>query len=195
MYFFTADLHFGNNEIIGREARPFRDIKEFEDAFVKNVNEVATKDDTLYVIGDWVDYCGEFKSEPKETLEICRRLAPSVILIIGNNEQRMIKALYHDDFDEFKRDAMIFGFADVLPSAYVEFSNERFYLIHKPADHIDGITNLFGHTHRSTGLWKPYGLNMCADLNHFRPFSESEILRLLAMKRDWWDNDPDTQDR
>ena len=50
--------------------------------------------------------------------------------------------------------------------------------------------NLFGHTHRGTGLWKSFGLNVGIDMNYFRPFSETEILRLLKQKREWMDNDP-----
>ena len=56
MYFFTADLHFGDEEIIEREARPFKNAQEMIDAFVYNVNSVASKEDTLYVLGDWINF-------------------------------------------------------------------------------------------------------------------------------------------
>ncbi len=54
--------------------------------------------------------------------------------------------------------------------------------------------NLFGHTHRTTGLWKLYGLNVGCDLNHFYLFSEDEIFRLLELKSKWWDSDVDNLD-
>ena len=37
---------------------------------------------------------------------------------------------------------------------------------------------------------KSFGLNVGIDLNYFRPFSETEILRILKQKREWMDNDP-----
>ena len=194
MYFFTADLHFGNDEIIEREARPFRDIKEFEDVFVENVNRVAAKEDTLFVLGDWIDYSDFFKTAPEAAFAMCRRLLPKVVLILGNGEERLMNEVYLGDFDALKSALLEYGFSDVLTSADIEFGGEKFHLIHKPVDHIDGCTNLFGHTHRGTGLWKPYGLNVGIDLNYFRPFSEAEILRLLKMKREWWDKDPDIWD-
>lgn len=48
-----------------------------------------------------------------------------------------------------------------------------------------------GHTHRATGLWKPYGINVGCDLNHFRLYDLKEIKRLLSLKEKYWDNDED----
>ena len=53
------------------------------------------------------------------------------------------------------------------------------------------MLNLFGHTHRATGIWKPYGFNVGTDLNHFRPFTEQNIEYLIGMKEEWWDSDAD----
>ncbi|MCR5846651.1 MAG: hypothetical protein K6G75_00810 [Lachnospiraceae bacterium] len=194
MFFFTADLHFGDNEIIERESRPFGDVREFTDAFVKNVNDVASEDDILYILGDWINYNKTNRhthEEIKETLEICKRLTPKVILIDGNNEQRAIEEIYGGDFEKFRSLAKECGFADFVREADVAFEGKRYHLIHHPKDYEKGVLNLFGHTHRGTGLWKPFGFNMCVDLNYFRPFSQEDIYKLLKMK-EWWDNDPDT---
>ena len=190
MYFFTADLHFGEEEIIEREARPFGNIKEMEDAFVNNVNAVASKDDVLYVLGDWINYNAQCHSDIS-AFEIVRRLTPKVILIMGNNEQRILADVFSGDFEAMRTAVIDKGFSDFLPEGDVEFGGESFHLIHRPTDHKEGSLNLFGHTHRCTGLWKSFGLNVGIDLNYFRPFSETEILRLLKKKREWMDNDPD----
>ena len=50
---------------------------------------------------------------------------------------------------------------------------------------------LFGHVHRGTGLYRPFGFNMGTDVNNFRMFSDDDIMFLMKQKRDWWDNDPD----
>ena len=191
MHFFTSDLHFGDDEIIEREARPFKDIKEFEDVFVSNVNKVASREDTLYVIGDWINYNKSHHPCTQDAFEMCRRLYPAVVLVLGNGERRLMADRYHDDLNEMKRSLQSFGVSDVVDSAYIEFGGERFFLTHHPVDHASDCTTLFGHTHRGTGLWKPFGLNVGVDLNHFRPFSEADILGLLKTKREWWDVDPD----
>ena len=189
MYFFTADLHFGEEEIIERESRPFENIKEMEDAFVSNVNRVASKEDTLFVLGDWINYNSKFHSDIS-AFEIVRRIEPEVILIMGNNEQRILEDVFNGDFEKLRTTVVGMGFSDVLPEGDVEFGGESFHRIHCPVDHKEGCMNLFGHTHRCTGLWKSFGLNVGIDLNYFRPFSETEILRILKQKREWMDNDP-----
>ena len=190
MYFFTADLHVGEEEIIERESRPFENMKEMEDAFVNNVNKVASKDDTLYVLGDWINYNSQRRSD-LSAFEVVRRIDPKVILIMGNNEQRLLDEMFNGDLQAMREAVINMGFKDLLPEDDVEFGGETFHLIHHPTDHKEGCVNLFGHTHRCTGLWKSFGLNVGIDLNYFRPFSEADILLLLEKKRQWMDNDPD----
>lgn len=190
MYFFTADLHFGEEEIIERESRPFENTKEMEDAFVNNVNKVASKDDTLYVLGDWINYNSQRKSD-LSAFEIVKRIDPKVILIMGNNEQRFLDEMFNGDLKAMREAVINMGFSDLLPEDDVKIGGETFHLIHRPTDHKEGCMNLFGHTHRCTGLWKSFGLNVGIDLNYFRPFSEADILHLLEKKRQWMDNDPD----
>ena len=76
MYFFTADFHFGSSDIIEREARPFKDMKEMEDVIVNNINSEASKDDTLFVLGDWINYSTIYHSDIS-VFEVCRRINPS----------------------------------------------------------------------------------------------------------------------
>ena len=192
MKFFTADLHFGDNETIEREARPFSDIKEFVDCIVENINKVTTKEDTLYVLGDWINYNSinhPGLEECRNIFAINRRMNPGVILIMGNNEDRIVKAHYDGDFEKMRKDLIGLGFLDVLKETDVEVAGEMMHLVHCPVDHKEGCLNLFGHTHRWTGLWKPFGLNVGIDLNYFRPFSEKDIAYLLKTKREWWDKD------
>lgn len=67
--------------------------------------------------------------------------------------------------------------------------NQKFYLIHKPKQHKENVLNLFGHSHRAIGLYKPFGFNIGCDLNHFRLYSEKDIQHLLNMKEKYWDKD------
>ncbi|MBO7451602.1 MAG: hypothetical protein J6U54_14645 [Clostridiales bacterium] len=190
MIFFTADTHFGDDETIERESRPFRDLSEFEEVFISNVNSVATENDVLYALGDWINYNDRHHPDIREASEITKRLNPDVILIMGNDEDRILNEVYGGDFEKMRSDLIEYGFAEVYKETDIEISGIQLHLIHDPIDHKKDVLNLFGHTHRGTGLWKPFGLNVGLDLNHFRPFSENDILKLLKTKRDWWDKDP-----
>ncbi len=191
MFFFTADLHLGDDEILARESRPFASIREFENEFVKNMNEAAGREDVLYVIGDWFNYNSIHKPHPSEAVSVLSRISPRVILIMGNGEERIVREIFQNRFDLFRSFCLENGFADVLPECRLSFGGRDFYLNHYPRKHMEGTVSLFGHTHRATGLWKPYGLNVGTDLNHFRPFSETDILDLLHTKEEWWDLDED----
>lgn len=194
MNYFTADLHLGSNEILARESRPFKDITEFSKYLLFIWNRELSKDDSLYIIGDFINYNRNNTltlEEFKRLMEFIRQIKSRVVLLVGNGEERIIKELFRDSFNDFRDFCIRYGFEDVAPEKYLEFGDECFYLNHYPRKHKEGYVNLFGHTHRVTGLWKPYGLNVGCDLNHFRLYSESEILRLLDMKREYWDNDPD----
>lgn len=193
MYLFTADLHFGEDEIIEREARPFKDMDSMVDAIVSNINSEASQDDTLFILGDFINY-NRYHHSDIEVFDIVKRIVPSVVLITGNNEDRLMNEVFNGDFESMRREIISRGFSDVCKSFDVEFGGEKFHLVHLPEEHLEGCVNLFGHTHRATGLWKPYGLNVCVDLNSFCPFSEKEILRLLDMKREWWDKDKSVLD-
>jgi hypothetical protein len=92
-------------------------------------------------------------------------------------------------FREYCLNDPAFRFQDVLRDAYVSIRGEKFFLTHKPIDHAKDCQTLFGHTHRYGGLWKSFGFYVGVDLNHFRLFSEEDIMYMLSKKKKYWDND------
>lgn len=66
--FFIADTHFGHNEIIKYENRPFSDTDEMDRILISNWNNTVSNNDTVFMLGD-------FSSYPKDkSQEICRCL-------------------------------------------------------------------------------------------------------------------------
>lgn len=194
MNYFIADLHFGSEEILQRENRPFSDIDVFQRYCYDLWNEVLNKNDTLYIIGDFINYNKDNKLSIDEIDDIftsIKRIKANAILIIGNNEERIIKELFNNSFELFRDYLKKCGFKDIKKDEFISFEGENFYLNHYPSKHVDKYINLFGHTHKATGLWKPYGLNVGCDLNYFQIYSEDDIINLLKIKRKWWDNDID----
>ncbi len=191
MYFFTSDTHFGCDEILIRENRPFKDIKDFE-KFIFNIWNIQAKEtDIIYHLGDFVNYNKDNNTGWQKALENVKRVNAKIILIIGNNEQRIISDCFDNNFEAFRNYCKNIGFFDVKEEDSLQIEDLNIYLNHFPKNHKENFLNLFGHTHRTTGLWKPYGLNVGCDLNHFYLFSEEEIKRLNSLKLKYWDKDED----
>jgi len=52
-YFFTADEHYGHENIIKYCNRPFVSIEEMDATIIQNHNNVVTKNDTVIHVGDF----------------------------------------------------------------------------------------------------------------------------------------------
>ena len=52
MIFYTADLHFGSDRTLRRDARPFADVREMDERLIENWNATVSADDTVYVVGE-----------------------------------------------------------------------------------------------------------------------------------------------
>lgn len=190
-YFFTADTHFGSDEILTCENRPFPTMETFRKFVIDSWNTDAGEDDIIYHLGDFISYNQIDKDTWLKGLLLVQQFHSKIVLIIGNNEERIISEHFAENFEDFRAYCMELGFHDVCKDFHLTIDDTKFYLNHYPRNHKDGYVNLFGHTHRATGLWKPYGLNMGCDLNHFRLFSVAEIKRLLKDKELYLDTDPD----
>ena len=188
MRFFTSDTHFGSIHAIIRENRPFKNFKAFDKYVVKLWNKQAGKNDIIYHLGDFVNYNDKEMDSWKSALLLIKKIKAKVILIIGNNEERIIKN-HFNGIKEFKDYCISLGFLDVLKNEDIKINNINFHLTHYPKNHKKDMLNLFGHNHRATGLWKSYGLNVGCDLNHFKLHSENDIAKLLKQKINYWDND------
>lgn len=189
---FTSDTHFSGYDTLLRENRPFASTKDFGDYVINKWNSQISKCDTIYHLGDFTNYNKDNKILWKEGLSIVCKINCKVILVIGNNEERIITDVFNNSFDEFCIWCKNIGFYDVITDLFINIDDKQFYLNHYPHRNKSGFINLFGHTHRASGLYKPFGLNVCCDLNHFGLFSKEEIFRLLKNKEQYWDNDIDT---
>lgn len=199
--FFTSDIHFNDESVLLRENRPFTSIKEFDKYMINVINCTAGKDDVIYHIGDFFSYHDGNRNTWQRAIHYAERINAKVVMIVGNNEEKLINNFSNEadligdyqgnNFEKFRSLALQCGFAEVMCDCHLEMRGKNFYLTHRPINHKDGFINLFGHTHLATGLWKPYGLNVGCDLNHFRLFSEDDIFALLKRKEEFWDVDED----
>ena len=189
MLYFTSDIHFCDPVTFKDDSRPFNNITEYDNYIVKNYNKIVDKNDTLYVIGDLMDCSNPSSPYWKDAARYIKKIKANIILIIGNNEQRVIDFFFDSNFDKFKEYCLSIGIKDVKKDDYLSFGGYNFYLTHKPINHKKEYTNLFGHLHRSRGLWQSFGINVSCDINHYRPYSEDDILFQLSQKETYWDYD------
>ncbi len=186
--YFTSDTHFTLKDydgVVVRDARPFSSCQKMIKEIVKIWNKQAGKNDTIYHLGDFVNYNCKDNKNYEYCFSLVKKIKAKVILILGNNEERIMRNHFDNDFEKFKAYLLNLGFADVvLDGIHLDLGRTescdgvKAYLNHYPMKREEGILNLFGHIH-STVKVKPYGFNVGVDVNHFRLNSEKYILYLL----------------
>lgn len=80
--FFTSDLHFGHENVIRFDNRPFDTVEEMDEEMIKHWNAKVGKSDIVYVLGDFI-----WKAATNEAVSIIRRLNGQIILIKGNHDR------------------------------------------------------------------------------------------------------------
>lgn len=189
MFFFSSDTHLSDDYTLKSDLRPFESTKQMDKFIIKNWNKQTTKNDTIFVVGDFVDCDGEGHDNWKKSILLVKKLKAKIVLIMGNNEERIVKNFFDNNFDSFKEFCLKIGFKEVHKNLILSFQNKEFFLTHKPFDYNPKYINLFGHTHAAGGLYKPFGLNVGCDLTHYKLLSEEDIFHLLDKKRKYWDKD------
>lgn len=162
--FFIADTHFGHKNIIKYENRPFETIEQMDKAIISNWNNTVSKDDRIFMLGDFSFY------NKNHTSEILRNLNGIKYLILGNHD-RNSPAVYRDmGFDESSRFPIIF---------------EDFYILsHEPIYLNENMpyANIFGHVHASP-LYKTVSKNsFCVSVEriNYTPIDFEEIKKQIA---------------
>ena len=189
MNYFSSDLHLSDLSTLKVDMRPFKSTKHFDRYIIKTWNKQAKKGDTIYVVGDFIDCDGAEHDGWKKSIYLVKKLKADVILIMGNNEDRIVKYFFSENYEAFKNFCLSVGFKDVYKNLNLKIKDIEFHLTHKPLDCNMNMLNLFGHTHRSGGLYKPFGFNIGCDINHFRLYSEDDIFHLIDLKEKFWKKD------
>ncbi len=134
--FLTADLHFGHENIITYEKRPFANAEEMDEALVNNWNQVVSKKDTVIVVGDV-----SFHSKEKTT-ELIHRLKGKKILVKGNHDKKSNSWWLEAGFEEVSNYPIIY--------------REWFIIQHQPPSYYNDAVPYFyiyGHVH-GTKMYK-----------------------------------------
>lgn len=186
MNFFTADSHFSyrDNTIIPRDFRPFDSFEEMNDFIIKTWNEQAKEGDVIYHLGDFVNYNSFDNVNYEERFKFVQKINAKVILILGNNEDKILNREFGGDFEKFRKFLLGCGFSEVYKECLtIKIGDKDYFLTHCPRDcKKDSIYNLFGHVHKCVFV-KSYGYNVGVDNHYFKLFSEDEIIELESRRK------------
>lgn len=164
--YFIADTHFGHENIIAYENRPFDTVEEMDRVMIENWNTVVKAEDEVFVLGDF-----SFYGKDRNT-EICRKLNGRKILVMGNHDT--------NEPDYYKE----CGFQQVNP--YPIIIDEFWMLSHEPL-YINSnmpYANLYGHVH-SNPIYADYSKQSfcaCVERIDYTPISFSNIKQLMKVE-------------
>lgn len=137
MNFYISDTHFGHQNTLAYDNRPFSSVEEHDETLIQNWNDAVNVDDHVYILGD-ISYHNVTK-----TIEILRQLNGFKTLLIGNHDRRFLKnGLFRNLFIE------TVGYKEL------DIDNgKRLILSHYPLAAFDGQfrrnIHLYGHVHNS----------------------------------------------
>lgn len=94
--FYIADTHFGHDNIIRFDNRPFASTQEMEEVLVENWNKAVKRDDTVNILGD---FC--WLKEP-EWIRILKILSGNKVLIRGNHDLKSVSPQLKKMFQDVK---------------------------------------------------------------------------------------------
>ena len=79
---FTGDLHFGHENVLAFDNRPFATVDEMDAELIRRWNNKVGKGDLVYVLGDLI-----WKSRNNDAPALIKSLNGQIILIKGNHDR------------------------------------------------------------------------------------------------------------
>lgn len=180
--FYIADTHFGHKNVIKFDNRPFSNVEEMNDEIIHRWNEVVTRGDTVYILGD---FCW---GKEKEWQELLPQLNGQKVLIRGNHDLKQYSA---------KTKSMLHGIYDYRE---IKDGDHKLILCHYPmlfykhAYH-DNVFMLCGHVHKTVEneLLSWYTIDIRAQYKKGRNANYGQIINVGCMMP-WMDYTPRTLD-
>lgn len=163
MIWFASDMHFGHAGVIKYCNRPWSCVEEMDEGLVKNWNDVVSKDDIVYHLGDWAYH----------NYHHIARLKGRIFSIPGNHDRERMKKLLP---------VLPNGFTEEIHYLKVD-KERRFALCHYPIEswRREYRFHLHGHSHGDSRPVKNR-LDVGVDATRlYRPISIDEVLTRIEL--------------
>lgn len=158
--FFIADMHFGDENILRYENRPFDDANSMNSVIINNWNSVVKKDDLVYVLGD-VGATDAIKS-----------LNGTKYLVKGNHDTKPNEFYRNIGFEE------VYDYPIIIDGFWI-LSHDALYVSENMP-----YANLFGHVHNSPIIKDYSNHHFCVSIERisYTPVNFDYIKRKVGAK-------------
>jgi len=173
--FFTADTHFGHNNIIKYANRPFDSVSEMDETIISRWNERVSADDLVYHLGD-IGLCSSEKLR-----NILGRLNGRIHLIRGNHEKAG-----DDCANEFE---WVKDYHELVINDQEAPRKKRLIVLSHYAMRVwnashHGTWHLYGHSHGELeDLENSLSFDVGVDCHNYYPISYEEVSAIMAKKK------------
>ena len=161
--FFTSDTHFDHSDILDYCKRPFNTVTEMNEAFIERWNNVVTKKDTVYHLGDVI-----LSTDVKKLY----RLNGKKILIIGNHDEYLMR------FRSFRK-----IFIEHYSYHELKMFKKSVVLCHYPFHIWKNATkniHLHGHTHgKCAKKFNRFDVGIDTTKDRYKPYTFEDVEFLL----------------
>lgn len=133
MIYYIADMHFGHQNVLRFDNRPFVDTDQMEETLIHNWNGRITPEDTVYVLGD------AFWKNETSSVRIIRQLNGHKHLIQGNHDRVRGQLQFHWEGIEQYAEINDGNTLVILNHYPIPFYKNQHY----------GAVMLYGHVHNT----------------------------------------------
>ena len=167
--YFTADTHFGHENVIKFSNRQFENLVEMEKVLTENWNARVRPDDDIYIVGDFA-----WRARHDHIMKCIKQLNGRKHLIMGNHDRKYM------DFDDYRA-----AFVLIDKSTEIFLDKQRIILCHYPMaewhQYHRGSYHIHGHIHNRKDdafyyLRDKNALNAGVDINHYMPVTFEELI-------------------
>ena len=177
--YFIADTHFGHEDIIGFDGRPFATLKEMHREMKNNWNTRVAENDDVYIVGDfWFQGTSKYDHDAYDhdvAIDFIRGLNGYKYLVIGNHDRKPLT------YPEFK-----YEFVEVADIMKIDIDDQEVILCHYPMLEWENSWNnawhIHGHIHnKKTDVFcylrnKERALNAGAAIVQYMPVTFDELI-------------------
>ena len=184
--YFIADTHFGHENVLAFDNRPFPNIEAHDAVLIERWNDAVGMEDDIYMLGDISWY------NASKTIQIVKSLNGIKHLIVGNHDKKILKnrelqSLFAE-IKDYKELALSEGKGIVLCHYPIPCFNHHYY----------GWYHLYGHVH--TGFeWsmmervkyemgalydKPCEMYNCGAMMSYMDYTPRTLEEIVAAQKD-----------
>lgn len=169
MNYYISDMHLGHRNVLRFDDRPFENVEEMDGALITNWNAKVTKDDDVWILGDF-SYCSD-----REASFYLKQLKGRKHLIIGNHDKILLESQSALDYLE-----------SVERLQHIKDRNYNVIMCHFPLATWNGISrgsyHIYGHIHNDRNevfefmKKRKQALNAGCMINNYEPVTLEELI-------------------